>query len=347
MGLDTPGKGSEYEEVPVEDCGGRDARPDSRDRGRGGLGKLPAFGCLTALDSCHPAIPVAFFTAVLVLTMAAIQPVLAAISLASALVTSAFARGLRATVASLLWQLPLVALVAVANPLFSASGSTVLFRFGYLSVHAESLYYGAVMGCVLVSVIVWFQAASATVSSDKVMATIGLRFPLVSLMVSMSLRLVPRFVARGREIDAVHRACTSSRAFEGSEDEGDTPSARPRRRALATLPARRVRQVSVLMGWSMEDSLETADSMRARGWRRDVRRTCYRRWSLGGRDSALLAALAFLAVCAGFVAWAATVQFRFYPTATDLSFWWGYAVYAAFFLFPLIVQGEEALRWRR
>lgn len=275
----------------------------------------------------------------LALTMAAVQPVLAVISLACALACAVCARGARDVGRSLLWQLPLVALVAVANPLFSASGSTVLFRVGFTSVYLESLCYGAVMGVVLVSVMVWFQAASRVLTSDKVMTVLGGRFPLVSLMVSMCLRLVPRFVDRGREIAAVHEACTSrGRAEDGSAKASGR---------FSRVPAERARQMSVLMGWSMEDSLETADAMRARGWDRGVRRTRYRRWRLGTRDLAWTGILACLAVVAAAVAWAATSQFAFYPAMSELRPWWGYVAYAAFFLYPLLIQGEEALRWRR
>lgn len=333
-------KGSNHEKDILETGRGRRARSDRGDRGDSGFGELPAFGGLSALDSCHPSIPAAFFALALVLTMAAVQPVLAAISLACAILCAVRARGLRDVARSLLWQIPLIVLVAVANPLFSASGSTVLFRFGYTSVYLESLCYGAVMGTLLVSVTVWFQAASSVLTSDKVMAVLGRRLPLVSLMVSMALRLVPRFVERGREISLVHDACTSRSACR----QGARLSAGGR---MGRIPSDKARQVSVLMGWSMEDSLETADAMKARGWGRDVRRTCYRRWRMTVHDIVWAGILACLELFAVAVAWAATTQFGFYPVMSELRPWWGYAVYAAFFLFPLLMQGEEALRWRR
>lgn len=272
--------------------------------------------------------PAAFFAAALVLTMAAVQPVLTAISLIAALSCGVLLRGWRRTLRSLCWQIPLVLLVAVANPLFSASGSTELFRIGLRAVYLESVCYGAVMGLMLAAVIAWFSNAACVLTSDKVMAVLGNRLPTVSLMVSMALRLVPRFVDRGREIATAHDACTIARA--GARDF-----------------KARVRQTSVLMEWSMEDSLETADAMRARGWQSGQARTRYRRGHFASHDAALAALLAALAVAAGAVAWAAASAYRFYPTMDPLHWWWGYAVYAAFLLFPFIAQGEEALRWTR
>lgn len=270
--------------------------------------------------------PAAFFAAVLALTMAAVHPVLTALSLAVALAYGTLLRGPRAVARSLRWQAPLVLLVALANPLFSASGSTELFRLGGWAVYAESLFYGLVMGMLLAAVTAWFSNAAHVLTSDKVMAVLGSRFPTVSLMVSMSLRLVPRFVDRGREIATAHDACTAARARG---------------------PKARLRQVTVLMEWGMEDSLETADSMRARCWHRGQRRTRYRRGRFGARDAVLLAALAALATLAVVAAFVAVSQYRFYPVASELRPWWGYAAWLAFLLYPFFVEGEEALRWRR
>ncbi len=78
----------------------------------------------TAFDLFHPVVAFGYFAVMFALSMTAMQPVYLAISLASVLSYSAVLRGWRATGRSLLWQLPLVAVVALANPLFSASGST-------------------------------------------------------------------------------------------------------------------------------------------------------------------------------------------------------------------------------
>ena len=92
-----------------------------------------------AFDACHACVPAALFASILLLTMFSVQPVLVALSLTGALAFSALARGPRATLLGLRWQLPMLALVCLANPLFSASGSTLLVRLGPVCVYAESL----------------------------------------------------------------------------------------------------------------------------------------------------------------------------------------------------------------
>ena len=64
-------------------------------------------------------------------------------------------------------------------------------------MYAESLFYGLVMGMLLVAVVAWFFNASSVLTSDKVMAVFGGVLPVVSLMVSMALRLAPRVCRPG------------------------------------------------------------------------------------------------------------------------------------------------------
>ena len=285
----------------------------------------------TAFDLFHPIVAFGYFAVMLVLCMTAMQPVYLAVSLASALAYGAVLRGWRATGRSLLWQLPLVAVVALANPLFSASGSTELFRIGLRAFYLESFFYGGCMGLMLACVLMLFSNASTVLTSDKVMALFGGVVPTIGLMLSMTARLVPQFVRRGSDIGDVQRACTASRAAT----QGKRGAARGY-----------LRLTSVLMGWSMEDSLETAGAMKARGWGAAARRTTYARYRFRRFDAAALVFGGALALLAAAAVWAACAQFRFYPTIGGLAPWWNYLPYALFACLPLAITAKEHLRWR-
>ncbi len=282
----------------------------------------------TALDIFHPAVQGCYFAAVLVLSMVAFQPVCILISLSAGFAYSVFLRGWRASGRSLLWQVPLMLVIMVVNPLFSASGSTELFRIGVRAVYLESLVYGMCMGALLVSVVLWFSNASRVLTMDKVMALFGNGAPTIALMLSMAARLVPQFVRRGIEIDTVQRACSGARPRSARERTSS-----------------RIRLSSVLMGWGMEDSLEAADAMRARGWGSSRRRTVYSRYRFRTADAIALAiVIAFVAVSA-FLVWIACAQFTFYPKLSTLALWWGYVPYAVFLLLPMGLQLAEEIRW--
>ena len=271
---------------------------------------------MAAFDTRHPAVPAVYVLLTLALTMFAVQPVLVALSLLGAFAYGCASRGLRQCLGALRWQLPTIALVCLLNPLFSASGSTELARLGSHAVYLESLCYGAVMGALFVASVLWFQAAADMLPFDKVMALAGNAAPVITLMISMCMRMVPRFVRRGRQIAAVQDAAA------GVAAAGVTPV------------QARLRQTHVLMGWSMEDSLQTADAMRARGWGAGVRRTTYTRYRFGAHDALALAVLCASGAFCLLLAYVATSQFSFYPTMSRLLAWWGYVPYACWMLVP-------------
>ena len=291
----------------------------------------------TAFDTAHPAVPVLYLAITLVLSMAAMQPVLIVLSLVGAFAYGCCVRGIGACLRALRWQLPIILVIAVFNPLFSASGSTELFRLGGRAIYLESLCYGCAMGGLFVASMLWFQAAAELLSFDKVMALFGNAAPIIALMISMTMRLVPRFLRQGRQIAAVQGVVASS-AIAGAADG--------RRGGLSDAFSSRLRLSSVLMGWSMEDSLETADAMRARGWGATPRRTPYTRFRFSSVDAAACAALAAGGVLCAVLAWAATSQFSFYPTMSRLVAWWGYVPYAAWMLLPAVLHVREDRRFR-
>lgn len=268
----------------------------------------------------------------LVFCMAAMQPVYLVLTLVAAFSYSVYLRGWRAAARSALWQVPLMLIVSVANPLFSAAGSTELFKIGPRAVYAESFFFGACMGVMLVAMMLWLSNASRVMPFDKVVSLLGNAAPSVGLMISMAMRLVPEFVRRGGEIDAVQRACTAG------STEGRTG-------AKAQF-AQRTRLSTVLMGWAMEDSIITSDAMRARGWGSTAKRSTYERYRFRSRDAVALAVLALFIVINAMLAIIACGQFHFYPTTSTLVFWWGYIPFALFALLPLIAEAIESVRWK-
>ncbi len=277
----------------------------------------------------HPAVAFAFLASALALSMACLHPVFTALSLMGALACSCVCRGGRATLLSLRWVVPLCLVVAAANPFFVASGSTELFRIGTRAVYAEALAYGLCSGGMFASVFLWFASYSACMDSENSLALFGNFLPTVSLMVSQVLRLVPQFVSRGRAIADV-QDCVSAAAPRGKRDEAGG----------------RMRIVSVLMGWGMEDALERSDAMRARGYDCGARRTTYTRFHFGGRDAVVVAAVLALAAASALCAWAELSQYSFYPTMRDVGAWWFFAPYALLMAVPPALWLRDWLDWR-
>ena len=278
----------------------------------------------TAFDACHAAVPAMLFAGVAVLSMLAVHPVLVTLSLSGALAFSLVARGAAATVRGLAWQLPLLVLVCLLNPFFSASGSTLLLKVGPRSVYLESLAYGATMGALLVATVLWFEDAAAVLTQDRLLALAGRRARSVPLVASMASQLVPQMLGRARAVGAAARACTAA---------GPRPPARDELLRTSTM----------LLSWSLEDSLERADAMRARGWESGSPRTRYRPERFRARDAVAAAGIAALLALGAAGAWAACSSWEFYPRMSGLAPWWCYLPFALLALLPAVA--ELAARW--
>lgn len=285
-------------------------------------------GWHTAFDTLHFAVPGIFVLVTLVLTMSAVQPVLIICSLVGGLAYSMVARGSRATLLSLRWQIPFVLLVSLVNPLFSAEGSTEIMRIGVRAIYAESLIYGLCMGGLFVASVLWFEAAARLIPADSIMALLGRVTPTVALMISQCMRLIPRLVRQGEIIADV-------------QDAFVVPGAAPMRAIN-----KKLRLFTVLMGWSLENSLETADAMRARGWGASHCRTRYERYHFGAHDALCLCIVILSGVVVAVLAWAAMSSFSFYPQITGTFVWWGYAPYAVWMLMPAVLHVRETVMFR-
>ncbi len=286
----------------------------------------------TAFDAMHPAVPALYACITLGLTMAALHPVLVAISCAGAFAYIACVRGLRSAVCALRWQIPVMLVIALVNPLFVRMGSTVVLELFGRPVFLESLLYGLAMAGMFVASVQWFAACSHMLTHDKVLALFGSAAPVVALMISMTMRLVPRFLRQGRTIAAVQDVARSCFVADG-------------RAGLPASVADRLRQSSVLMGWAMEDSLETADAMRARGWGARRRRTTYVPYRFTLCDAAAIVLLVLGGAAVAWVAWRVTAPFAFYPQMSPITWWWGYGAYAAWMLVPALLHIYETRRF--
>ena len=118
----------------------------------------------TRFSRLHPLATVVLFGCEVVLAAFSVQPLcaLSAFVGAEACIVQLF--DIKHAVRQLVWYVPIIVLMTVINPFFSASGSTVLYSFGHTQLYAESLVYGVTAGLVLVSTLSWLESLFAVVS---------------------------------------------------------------------------------------------------------------------------------------------------------------------------------------
>ncbi len=298
----------------------------------------------------HPLLPVLYLLAVLVFAMLLRQPALVGMSLLASVAYHFVLAGPRSTLSMLAWQVPLLLVIGIANPLFSASGSTELLRIGPRAFYAEALLYGFTTGGMLMTVMVWFSCGNRMLDSDQVLLLGARVMPLVSLMISMTLKLVPQFLRRGHQVSDAQKACSAASVSAVKARDAEEGTSRWERfldrDGSRSAVGGAARQASVLMGWGMEDSLETADAMRARAWGCGAKRSCYETRRFRAADALLLAVLAVFVLASAVCAAQLMGMFRFYPAVHGWGAWWLYAPYALLLLLPFALELGEWLRWR-
>ena len=287
-----------------------------------------------SFDRCHPAVNFLYFALVLGFTMFLMHPVSLAVSIVSAAVYAVQLNGAGAVKRSMKCLLPMALLAAVVNPAFNHAGATfIMYLPGGNPLTLESILYGLAASGMLLAALLWFSCVTAVLTTDKFVYLFGRIAPALGLVLSMTVRFVPRFAARFREARAARR-CLAPAGQEGLI---------ARLRELAAV-------LSAMVSWSMENAMDTADSMKSRGWGLPGR-TAYTVYRLTDRDRGLLLWLGLAGVFLLSCAASGAMDWRYYPTVrgslTGVLPVSGQIVYLALCLTPVILNGWEAGQWKR
>ena len=286
-------------------------------------------------SSFHPVINFLYFALVLVFSMCFMHPVCLCISLISAIIYDVYLKGRKAVSFSLKFVLPMMILSAIVNPAFSHEGVTIL---AYLPtgnpLTLESIIYGLASAAMLGCVFLWFACYNEVMTSDKFVYLFGRIIPALSLVLSMTLRFIPKFKAHAKEVTNAQR-CMGRDVSNGSIIS--------RLKTAITI-------LSIMVTWSLENAIESADSMKSRGYGLPGR-SAFSIYRFDERDRNMLLWLCF---CGFYIisGWAAGgVYFRYYPsikgaemTAFPISFMFCYLALA---LTPIIVNVREDRVWKR
>ena len=285
-------------------------------------------------SSFHPIINFIYFALVLICTMFFMHPVSLLVSLACALAYAVYLNGRSAVRFSLRFMLPMMLIAAVTNPAFNHEGATILT---YLPsgnpLTLESILYGLAAAVMLASVITWFSCYNAVMTSDKFVYLFGRIIPALSLVLSMTLRFVPKFKAQLHVVSEAQR-CVGRDVSDGTMLQ----------RVKNTITI-----LSIMVTWSLENAIETADSMKSRGYGLPGR-TAFSIYRFDDRDKTALIWLCFCGfyIFAGWMA--GGLNWQYYPIikgtltgAFPISF---QLVYLALCLTPVILNVQAERQWK-
>ncbi len=271
------------------------------------------------LERMHPAVCFAYLFAVLGLTAFAGSPVAVLESLTGALLLAALSDRLHGAG----WYLVIALAAALANFAFVHNGETALFFVGDAAFTLEALLYGAFTGVMLAAVCMWGNCSVRFLPSDKYIWLLGRALPSAGLVLSCAVRFIPMFIRRTREYNAVLA--------------GENPTLKDHLRAF-----------SASLGRSAEQAMDSAVSMRARGYGTS-RRTSFSVYRLtAGTVAALCGVFSLTAACIALTACGAG-GFWFYPAVSEIGTKFNdmalYCGFGALCLLPSAVAVYERIRY--
>lgn len=287
---------------------------------------------MRAFETYHPIVLFTFFVTVIGMTMFFMHPIylvftlLAAISLNMALRRERFLKD---------WKLyvPLFFIMAIINPLISHNGQLVLFYVNGNAITVEAIVYGIAMAIIIISVMLWFSSYNEIMTSDKFLFLFGKFSPALALTTSIAMRLVPRFT---------HQLKLISRAQKTIGMDYGTGSLWHRVKCIARI-------LSILITWALDNAIDTADSMKARGYG-VKKRTTFSIFVFERRDKRMLLILCLLIIINIGAIFYGTTTYYFYPTFShiqlDLLACLFYGSYFLLLMIPIIIELREGLKWR-
>ncbi len=287
-----------------------------------------------AFSSYHPAVAFVYFVAVIGLAMFVMHPAFLAFALVGGVAYRLYLGAGRGVGAVAGMMAVACVLPAVINPLFNHEGATILMYLPSENpLTLESIVFGVATGAMLAAVVVWFGCYQIVMTSDKFIYLFGKILPALSLIFSMVLRFVPRFQAQFARVSYAQRCIGRDMASGG----------------VASRARHGVKTMSIMATWALESSVETADSMRSRGY--GLRgRTSFSLFRFEVRDGVLVGLIGLLlaVVIAGLGA--SALEFWYFPmmaapAPTALS-WLACTAFGVLCALPLIIDCLDDVRWR-
>ena len=279
----------------------------------------------------HPVAVLIYFISILMITMFINIPVILILSLSGAWIYNVthdkgdFIRSIR-------FDIIIFLVIAITNPIFTHRGKTVLLFMNGRPITLEALIYGVCMAVMMVGVINWCKVLTEIMTSDKLLYLCGKLAPNLSVVLSMSLRYIPLFRIQSVKVN-------QSQSAMGLYTEDSYMN-----KAKGSM-----RIFSIVLTWSLENAIDTANSMRARGYGLG-KRSQYSSYRMTMSDIILIAGSILLAGITLYGCTVGFVEYEYYPKLSQIST----SAKSLFIYFscgllaflPVLIELKEKLKWK-
>lgn len=271
--------------------------------------------------------------------------------------------------------IPLSILIMILNPLLNRTGAHKIYLWSNFFITYEAIAYGILMSLALLIVILVFSSYNRSVSYQEMLYIFSKKLPIISMIIVMALRFIPLINSRAIEVQKLNNL--KSNGIELDEDDGEDISddsnklnvdefnsnintdydskfvnkLKSNKRIAAIIKEAKTlgKIMGITVSWSLEESMFTAKSMKARGYNA-TERTSYLSYKFGNADLAFLAVI-FITVAIIIVGLLKGIgMINIYPSInfsfSNLPFNIYYLAFIVFLLPLIYLEIKERILWR-
>ena len=267
--------------------------------------------------------------------------------------------------------IPLSILIMILNPLLNRTGAHKIYLWQNFFITYEAIAYGILMSLALLIVILVFSSYNRSVSYQEMLYIFSKKLPIISMIIVMALRFIPLINSRAIEVQKLNNLKNNGVEFD-NEDCDDSNKMdldefnsnintdynskfinrlKSNKRIAAIIKEAKTlgKIMGITVSWSLEESMFTAKSMKARGYNA-TERTSYLSYKFGNADYAFIALIIVtvgiiivgLLKGVGMINIYPSIDFRF----SNLPFNIYYLAFIVFLLPLIYLEIKERILWR-
>ena len=275
--------------------------------------------------------------------------------------------------------IPLSILIMILNPLLNRTGAHKIYLWSNFFITYEAIAYGVLMSLALLIVILVFSSYNRSVSYQEMLYIFSKKLPIISMIIVMALRFIPLINSRAIEVQKLNNLKNNVIESDDVETDGNDDSygfndsnkidldefnsnintdydskfinkLKSNKRVAAIIKEAKTlgKIMGITVSWSLEESMFTAKSMKARGYNA-TERTSYLSYKFGTADYAFIALIIVtvgiiiigLLKGVGMINIYPSIDFKF----SDLPFNIYYLAFIVFLLPLIYLEIKERILW--